>query len=162
MVGSSRRATLSLSSSRELSDRARILPACSTVSVRRPAKSASDKVIPTRDRPARTASASTSPSAAPARSPAGRKGGILRLTITLPIGRSRLSSSSIASMVSWIGRASNSVTKWIAVWSECRSRTTLSAWECTGPPLARSEIAWVTSRNRAIRPVGGASTTTAS
>ncbi len=87
---------------------------------------------------------------------------MFRLTITLPIGRPSCSSSSMASMVSWMGSASSSVTRWMAVCSECSSRTTPSACECTGPPLARSETALVTSRKRAIRPVGGESTTIAS
>ena len=87
---------------------------------------------------------------------------MLRFTITLPIGSSISASSSMASRVSCTGNASSSVTKWMAVWSECSSFTTLSACEYTGPPLARSDTALVTSRKRAIRPVGGASTTTAS
>lgn len=68
----------------------------------------------------------------------------------------------MASNVSWTGSASSRVTRWIAVCSECNSLTTPSACECTGPPLARSDTALVTSRKRAIRPVGGASTTIAS
>ena len=84
------------------------------------------------------------------------------MTITLPIGSPSSCSSSIASNVSCIGSASSSVTRWMAVRSECSTLTTLSACECTGPPLARSETALVTSRKRAMRPVGGESTTIAS
>ena len=108
------------------------------VSVSSPAKSLSDNVIPASFSPARTASASMTPSAALARSSAGRYAGMLRLTMTLPIGRPNSLSSSMASSVSWIGSASSRVTRWMAVRSECSTLTTLSACECTGPPLARS------------------------
>ncbi|CFS39234.1 Uncharacterised protein [Mycobacterium tuberculosis] len=68
----------------------------------------------------------------------------------------------MASSVSCTGSASNRVTKWMAVWLECSNFTTPSLCACTGPPLARSDTALVTSRKRAMRPVGGASTTIAS
>ena len=40
-----------------------------------------------------------------------------------------------------MGSASSRVTRWMAVRSECSTLTTLSACECTGPPLANSDTA---------------------
>ena len=72
--GSSSRGTSSSSSCSALSARAAMRVACWMVSVSRPAKSVSDSVIPAFASPARTASASMSPSAALARSSGGQIG----------------------------------------------------------------------------------------
>ena len=49
-----------------------------------------------------------------------------------------------------------------AVCLDFSSATTLSAWPRTGPVRASSRTSAVTFRKRVIRPVGGASITTAS
>ena len=71
-------------------------------------------------------------------------------------------SSAIPSRVSWTGISSSTVTKWTTVCGDRITFCTVSAWPRIGPTLARPETSAVTFRNRPIRPVGGASMTTAS
>ncbi len=66
------------------------------------------------------------------------------------------------STVSWTGISSRTVTRCTAVRSERSSRVTLSDWVLMGPTLASPASSLVTPRNWVIRPVGGASSTTAS
>ena len=86
----------------------------------------------------------------------------MRLTSTAPVGRPASASSSTVSSVSCTGRSSSWVTRWIAVREECSSSTTPSLCVWIGPVRASEPIALVTSRNFTMRPVGGASSTTAS
>ena len=71
-------------------------------------------------------------------------------------------SAATASSVSVTGMSSSRVTKCTAVVADRSSRMIESAWLRIGPTLARPATAACTLRNRAIRPVGGASKTTAS
>ena len=66
------------------------------------------------------------------------------------------------SRVSCTGISSSSVTRCTAVEEERSIRITESAWLRIGPILARPLTSVLTLRNRVIRPVGGASSTTAS
>ena len=66
------------------------------------------------------------------------------------------------STVSCTGISSSTVTRCTTVWSDVSSRITLSAWLLTGPTLASPDSSLLTPRNWVIRPVGGASSTTAS
>ena len=84
------------------------------------------------------------------------------LTTTEPTGSPAAVSSAMASAVSCTGMSSSSVTRCTAVWGERRTAMTPSLWVLIGPDRASCDISAVTPRNRVIRPVGGASTTTAS
>ena len=66
------------------------------------------------------------------------------------------------SAVSWTGISSSTVTKWMAVRGERNRVIIVSAWCLTGPTLASPASSSLTFRNWEIRPVGGASSTTAS
>ena len=70
-------------------------------------------------------------------------------------------SSAMPSRVSWTGISSSVVTKCTTVCGDRITLATVSACVLTGPTLARPETSVLTSRNRPIRPVGGASMTTA-
>ena len=70
-------------------------------------------------------------------------------------------SSAMPSRVSWTGISSSVVTKCTAVCGDRITRATVSACVLIGPTLASPETSVLTSRNRLIRPVGGASITTA-
>ena len=94
--------------------------------------------------------------------PAASSGGRAPLTITRPTGMPSAVSSAIASTVSWTGISSSSVTTCTAVIGERSSAATPSLWVLIGPTLASRAVSAVTLRNRPIRPVGGASSTTAS
>ena len=65
------------------------------------------------------------------------------------------------SSVSCTGISSSVVTKCTAVCGDLITRATVSACVRIGPTLARPETSVLTSRKRLIRPVGGASITTA-
>ncbi len=71
-------------------------------------------------------------------------------------------SSSTASSVSCTGISSSSVTTCTAVIGERSREETPSLWVLIGPILASRAVSAVTFRKRPIRPVGGASSTTAS
>ena len=81
---------------------------------------------------------------------------------SVPTGMSERCSSAIASAVSCTGISSSSVTTCTAVIGERSSAATPSLWVLIGPTLASRAVSAVTLRNRPIRPVGGASSTTAS
>ncbi len=66
------------------------------------------------------------------------------------------------SAVSCTGISSSTVTRWTAVRGERNSVITVSAWLLIGPIRASPASSLLTLRNCAIRPVGGASSTTAS
>ena len=66
------------------------------------------------------------------------------------------------SAVSWTGMSSSTVTRWTAVRRDLISPITRSVWPRTAPTRARSPNSPLTLRNCEIRPVGGASSTTAS
>ena len=66
------------------------------------------------------------------------------------------------SVVSWTGISSSSVTTCTNVIGERRMAATPSLWVLIGPTLASRAVSAVTFRKRPIRPVGGASRTTAS
>ena len=66
------------------------------------------------------------------------------------------------SAVSWTGISSSTVTKCTAVRGERNSVIIVSAWCLIGPTLASPASSSLTLRNWVIRPVGGASSTTAS
>jgi len=103
-----------------------------------------------------------SPSTALARPSTGSTGSVAMFTITDPIGSFASVSSAIASAVSWTGMSSSRVTRCTAVCGERSTAITPSLWVLIGPERASWPISLVTLRNRVIRPVGGASTTTAS
>jgi hypothetical protein len=92
----------------------------------------------------------------------GSNGGRVMLTITEPTGSPLARSSTTASTVSCTGISSSSVTTCTAVWDERSTAMTPSLCDLTGPTLASPATSAVTLRKRVIRPVGGASTTTAS
>ena len=71
-------------------------------------------------------------------------------------------SSAIPSAVSCTGISSSTVTRCTAVRGERNSVITVSAWFLIGPTLASPASSLLTLRNWVIRPVGGASSTTAS
>ena len=71
-------------------------------------------------------------------------------------------SACTASSVSVTGMSSSRVTRCTTVVAERSTRMIESAWLRIGPTLASPETASCTFRNWAIRPVGGASRTTAS
>ncbi len=77
-----------------------------------------------------------------------------------PAARPR--SSATPSSVSCTGISSSTVTKWTAVCGERMTPCTVSAWPRMGPTLASPDTSVAMLRKRAIRPVGGASMTTAS
>ena len=77
-----------------------------------------------------------------------------------PLDRPR--SSAIPSSVSCTGISSSTVTKCTAVSGERITRCTVSAWARIGPTLASPDTSDAILRKRLIRPVGGASITTAS
>ena len=83
-------------------------------------------------------------------------------TITEPTGSLFSVSSAIASAVSCTGMSSRRVTRCTAVCGERSTAMTPSLWVLIGPERASCAISAVTPRKRVIRPVGGASTTTAS
>ncbi len=83
-------------------------------------------------------------------------------TITDPTGRPAALRSATASAVSWTGMSSSRVTRCTAVCGERSTAMTPSDWVLMGPERASWAISAVTPRKRVIRPVGGASTTTAS
>ena len=97
-----------------------------------------------------------------ASSSAPRSCGRTRLTTTPPTGRPAARSSAIPSAVSCTGISSSTVTRWTAVRGERNSAITVSACDLIGPTLASPASSLLTPRNWAIRPVGGASSTTAS
>ena len=70
--------------------------------------------------------------------------------------------SAIPSRVSWTGISSSVQTKCTAVCGDLITLATVSACVLTGPTFASPDTSAVTLRNRPIRPVGGASSTTAS
>ena len=70
-------------------------------------------------------------------------------------------SSAIPSRVSCTGISSSVVTKCTAVCGDRMTRPTVSACVFIGPILASPETSVLTFRKRLIRPVGGASMTTA-
>ena len=70
--------------------------------------------------------------------------------------------SAMPSRVSCTGISSSVETKCTAVCGDLITFATVSAWVLTGPTFARPDTSAVTLRNRPIRPVGGASSTTAS
>ncbi len=79
-----------------------------------------------------------------------------------PTGSPAAVSSAAASAVSCTGISSSSVTRWTAVMA-LRSRPMIeSAWPRIGPTRASPATSALTPRKRVIRPVGGASSTTAS
>ena len=65
-------------------------------------------------------------------------------------------------MVSWTGISSSRVTRCTAVRGEAMTAITDFAWLWIGPIRAIPATSELTLRNRVIRPVGGASITTAS
>ena len=83
-------------------------------------------------------------------------------TMTAPTGRRAARSSATASTVSCTGISSSSVTTCTAVCGERSTAITPSLCVLIGPTLASPATSAVTLRKRAIRPVGGASSTTAS
>ena len=89
-------------------------------------------------------------------------GGRVMFTMTPPTGRPSARSSATPSIVSWTGISSSRVTRWTAVRGEAMTAMTRSAWLRIGPTFARPEISEFTLRNLLMRPVGGASRTTAS
>jgi len=89
-------------------------------------------------------------------------GGRAALTMIRPTGKPSEVKSVMASTVSWTGISSSSVTTCTAVIGERSSAATPSLWVLIGPTRANRAVSAVTLRNRAIRPVGGASSTTAS
>src|SRR6478736_2900008 len=88
--------------------------------------------------------------------------GRTRLTTTPPTGRPAARSSPMPSAVSWTGISSRIVTRCTAVRGERSSSITLSAWVLIGPTFASPASSELTPRNWQMRPVGGASRTTAS
>ena len=110
----------------------------------------------------RIASWSSCPRSAAARSSASRSRGRTRFTTTPPTGSCACRSSAMPSAVSWTGISSSTVTRCTAVRGERNSVITVSAWLLIGPTLASPASSLLTLRNCVIRPVGGASSTTAS
>ena len=92
----------------------------------------------------------------------GNSGSCTRFTKMPPTGRSNSCSSLIPSRVSCTGISSSIVTRWTTVCGDLISRMIDSACRFTGPTRARLATSLLTLRNRAMRPVGGASITTAS
>ena len=83
-------------------------------------------------------------------------------TTTPPTGSPSSPSSRTASAVSCTGISSSTLTRCTAVWAE-RIRVMIEfAWFRIGPTLASPTTSSFTFRKRVIRPVGGASSTTAS
>ena len=92
-----------------------------------------------------------------------RKMGAIEFATTLAPGlRDVLLTGKVKECVSRTGISSSSATRCTAVSPECSSLTTPSLCPLIGPTFARSAMAFVTSRNLTTRPVGGASSTTAS
>ena len=82
--------------------------------------------------------------------------------MTWPTGRFVARSSAMPSIVSCTGISSSTVTRWTwVVWLRIIAMIEL-AWRRTGPTRASPATSSLTLRNRAMRPVGGASMTTAS
>ena len=84
------------------------------------------------------------------------------LTTTLPTGSDTPCSSATASRVSCTGISSSSVTRWTVVCGERITFITPSDWFLIGPTLASRLASSEMLRKRVMRPVGGASSTTAS
>src|SRR4051795_1895056 len=97
-----------------------------------------------------------------ARAGGGSRDSVAMLTITEPTGSPAAVSSPIASAVSCTGMSSNRVTRCTAVCGERSTAITPSLWVLIGPERVSPATSPVTLRKRVIRPVGGASTTTAS
>ena len=114
---------------------------------------------PARRRARRGRSGRPRPRPAPAR---GSSGGRIMFTITAPTGRPAARSSATASTVSCTGISSSSVTTCTAVCRRAQHRHHPVALRLIGPTLASPATSALTLRKRVMRPVGGASSTTAS
>ena len=84
------------------------------------------------------------------------------LTMTPPTGSFARFSSAMPSMVSWTGISSSRVTRCTAVRGDWKSFIIVSDWVLIGPTFASPPTSPPTLRKLVIRPVGGASSTTAS
>ena len=127
----------------------------------RPAGS-SDTSTPAETRSEPIAARSSSPLRAAVTSLTRRSRGRTWLTTTPPTGSPASRRCAIPSAVSWTGISSSTVTKCTAVRGERNSVIIVSACFLIGPTLASPASSSLTLRNGVIRPVGGASSTTAS
>ena len=82
--------------------------------------------------------------------------------MTPPTGNPAARSSSMPSAVSCTGISSSTVTRCTAVRGDRNSVIIVSAWLLIGPTFASPASSSLTLRNWVMRPVGGASSTTAS
>src|SRR5205823_879209 len=121
-------------------------------------------LIPAAFRPRASSATSSEPLAAAARSASPSMAGramLMKMPPGLIAPPVRSCRSARPSRVSCTGISSSVVTKCTAVCGDLITRATVSECVFIGPTLARPETSVLTSRKRLIRPVGGASITTA-